>query len=100
MQDEREAARDGDSTPLSNIADLHSPATHTTVGSAVSNYVAPEAGPTQRDNIEENSMEFAHALPPIKNSYSLSMLSPKLPCPNHGNASNFKSNPRLQTPKV
>lgn len=100
MQDEREAAREGDSTPLSNFADMHSPATHTSVGSAVSNYLAPEAGSTQRDSTEETCMDFAHGLPPIKNPYNLSVLSPKLPCLNNANSTNLKTNQRLQTPKV
>lgn len=100
VQDERDVFQEGDLTPLSNVADMHSPATYTSVGSAVSNYVAPEAGPAQRDNSDEACMEFGHALPPIKsNSYNISnMLSPKLP----GAAANthFKSSHRLQTPKV
>lgn len=96
MQDERDVFQEGDSTPLSNFADMHSPATYASVGSAISNYVAPEAGPIQRDNAEEACMEFGHALPPIKsNSYNISTLSPMVPNANN----NFKSN-RLQTPKV
>ena len=93
MQDD---SREGDSTPLSNFADMHSPATYTSVGSAVSNYVAPEAGPTLRDSNEEACMEFGQALPPIKSSnHNISTLSPKLSAAN----TNFKNN-RLQTPKV
>lgn len=98
MQDERDIFQEGDSTPLSNFADMHSPATYTS-GSAVSNYVAPEVGPTQRDNSEEACMEFGHALPPIKSSYNNPTLSPKLLGQNNG-SSNFKNNQRLQTPKV
>jgi hypothetical protein len=96
MQDERDVFREGESTLLSNITDMHSPTTYTSMGSAVSNYVAPEASPTQRDNNEEACMEFGHALPPIKSSsYNISTPSPKMPSVN----TNFKSN-RLQTPKV
>ncbi|XP_024389105.1 uncharacterized protein [Physcomitrium patens] len=97
-EDERDIFQEGDSTPLSNFADMHSPATYTS-GSAVSNYVAPEVGPTQRDNSEEACMEFGHALPPIKSSYNNPTLSPKLLGQNNG-SSNFKNNQRLQTPKA
>ena len=99
-QDYADVARDGDSTPLSNFADVHSPATITSVGSAVSMYVAPEPGPPQRDNSAENGVDFAHGLPPIKNNYNnYSMLSPKVPAPS--SVANFRSNnPRLHTPKV
>lgn len=98
VKDERDIFQEGDSTPLSNFADMHSPATYTS-GSAVSNYVAPEVGPTQRDNSEEACMEFGHALPPIKSSYNNPTLSPKLLGQNNG-SSNFKNNQRLQTPKA
>lgn len=97
MQEEKDVFEEGDSTPLSNFADMHSPCTYISVGSAISNYVAPEAGPTQRENAEEACMEFGHALPPIKsNSYNTSMFSNKLPNAN----TSSKSSQRLQTPKV
>ncbi|KAG0582950.1 hypothetical protein KC19_3G097300 [Ceratodon purpureus] len=95
-EDDRDVFREGDSTPLSNFADMHSPATYTSVGSAVSNHIVHEAGPTQRDNNDDSCMEFGHALPPIKsNNYNTSMLSPQVP----GANTNFKNN-RLQTPKA
>jgi serine/threonine protein kinase len=98
-EDERDVFREGNSTPVSNFADTHSPGTYLSVGSAISNYVAPKMGPTHRENPPEMEagMEFGHALPPIKsNSYNISMLSPKLP----GANTNFKSSQRLQTPKA
>lgn len=101
LQDDKDVARDGDSTPLSNFADLHSPATLTSIGSAISMSVVPELGPPQRDNNAENGVDFAHALPPIKNNYNnSSMLSPKLLVPTL--VANFRNNnnPRLHTPKV
>ncbi len=96
-------ARDTSSaTPLSNFADVESPATLTSVGSAMSTHVVQEFKPTQRENNNNEDIDHSsmHVLPPIKNNYSLSILSPKARI-GPTLASNFRSNNhRVHTPKV
>lgn len=89
---------DGAYTPASHVGDVQSPATLTSVGSAVSVFMAPDAGTTER-NSDEMGVDFAPALPPIRNSYNQSVLSPKIPA-SHAPSVQRPLPPRLHTPKV
>ncbi|CAM6089758.1 unnamed protein product [Calypogeia fissa] len=97
MKDDKDM---GQGTPTSHLGDVQSPATLTSVGSAVSVYVAPEAGTTERTS-DELGMDFAPALPPIKNSYNHpSVPSPKMPVVPHGPSMQRSHPPRLHSPKA
>ncbi|BBN01677.1 renal tumor antigen [Marchantia polymorpha subsp. ruderalis] len=89
---------DGAYTPASHVGDVQSPATLTSVGSAVSVFMAPDAGTTER-NSDEMGVDFAPALPPIRNSYNQSVLSPKIPA-SHAPSVQRPLPPRLHTPKA
>lgn len=88
-------------TPTSHLGDVQSPATLTSVGSAVSVHVAPDAVGTTERTSDDLGMEIAPALPPIKNSYNQSMPSPKMPVVvPHGPSMQRSHPPRLHSPKV
>jgi hypothetical protein len=91
-------AKDRSCTPMSHLGDVYSPATLTSVGSAVSVYMSPDAGTTERTS-EELGMDIAPALPPIRNNHNQSMPSPKMPVI-HAPSMKHPHPTRLHSPKV
>ncbi|KAL3695768.1 hypothetical protein R1sor_009844 [Riccia sorocarpa] len=94
-------AYEGAYTPASHIGDVQSPGTLTSVGSAVSVYVAPDAGIVTDRNQDDMGMECSPALPPIRNNnnnFNQSGLSPKITA-SHATLQRSLP-PRLHSPKA
>lgn len=83
------------STPVSHFGDILSPATLPSVGSTLSMYAGPaENGITYRD-LDDGNTDISYGLPPIKGSYSHSMVSPKITL---SHAPNFRRSQQVCEP--